>query len=119
MNYWFQSSDFVSKDLDIHSFEEFLDLIKQFDYKDDKEILDKLISQKEDYCPFGFGITTDTSLIHLTYDFDKEKPIYQIYESYEVKKKLLGLFSINSTDDKNSTFKSIDEVIQALKKLAV
>ena len=86
MNYWFQSSDFSSKDLSISSSKELLDKIKNFDYTDEQQKLNKLIRNKEDYCPCGFGVTTDKNIIHLTYEFDDQNVSYHLFESYEVTK---------------------------------
>ena len=117
MNYWFQSSDYSSVDLDTQSFEYFVEKIKTFDHTEEKRKLDKLISNKEDNCPFGFGITGDKGLLHITYDFDDEGILYQVYESYENKKKLLGIFTYSTNDDQNSTFETLEELLNYLKKL--
>ena len=56
---------------------------------------------------------------NLTYDFDDKEVFYQLFEPYTKPKKLFGLFKYNSTDDKNSIFKSMSEAIEELQKLDI
>ena len=119
MNYWFQSSDYSSVDLDTQSFEYFIDKIENFDHTREKDKLDKLLALEEDNCPFGFGITGDKGLLHITYDFDNTKIVYQVYESYEIKKKLLGIFTYSTNDDQYSTFETLEELLNYIKKFDI
>ena len=92
MNLWIQSHNFESIEKDNVSIEEALNTFQSHDWN--KELND-FEASKEEKCPPGLGLVSETGILHICPNKNNKNSIFY---HFSAKKKILGFIPINSEE---------------------